>query len=94
MLVKGKSKSYKERFVTSMEIPEDLAFQEALLSVTGSTRLCIENYRSILKYTPCCVLVLTKNGRLLIQGRALEIQSYSNDEMIISGHISEINFQN
>lgn len=89
-----KSGSYKERFVTSMEIPEDLAFQEVLLSVTGNTRLCIENYRSILRYTPCCILVLTKNGKLLIQGKALEIQSYSNDEMIISGHITEIKFQN
>ena len=85
-----KTASFREHVISSMEIPRDLAYRDVLVSLTGSTRLCIENFRSILEYTPSRILVLTKNGRLQISGSSLEMQSYTNDEMLITGHITEI----
>lgn len=85
---------FVERIASSMEIPQDLANRDVLVTATGSTRLCIENYKHIQEYTTTQILVLTKNGRLRIAGSSLEMQSYTNDEMLITGHITEIHFQN
>lgn len=89
-----KTSQIKAQMVSTMEIPRDLAYQEVLLTVTGNTSVCIENYRSILEYTTQKVLLLTKNGRLQITGKCLEIQSYTSDEMLITGHITEVAFLN
>lgn len=87
-----KASHLKEEIVSSMEIPRDLAFKEALVTVTGNNRLCIENYRNILEYKENCILVLSKNGRVRVSGSRLEILYYTNDEMVITGHIREIKF--
>ncbi len=84
----------KEHVISAMEIPRDLAYREALITVTGNTCLCIENYKSIQEYTTSRILVLTKNGRVQVSGSSLEIRSYTNDEMLIAGHITEIVFLN
>ena len=89
-----KTSQIKAQMVSTMEIPRDLAYQEVLLTVTGNTSVCIENYRSILEYTMQKVLLLTKSGRLQITGKCLEIQSHTSDEMLITGHITEIAFLN
>lgn len=89
-----KSAHFKEYLVETMDIPRDLAYREPLVTVTGNTRLCIENYKSILEYTPTKLLLATGPGKLKIHGSGLKIVSYTNDEMRISGHIAEILFIN
>lgn len=87
-----KASHLKEEIVSSMEIPRDLAFQEAMVTVTGNNRLCIENYRNILEYNDSCILILTKNGRIRVCGSHLGILFYTYDEMVITGHIRELQF--
>lgn len=82
----------KEELVSSLEIPRDLAYRDAMVSITGNTSLCIENYKCILEYNRESILVLTKNSRIQITGCQLEITSYTNDEMMIRGHMKEISF--
>lgn len=82
----------KEQMVLAMELPQDLAFHEPVLTVTGDTALCIENYKSLLEYTGEQIIVSTQKGRLLVRGRNLEICFYTGDEMQISGQFQEICF--
>ena len=46
-----KPRKVRENLLTKMEIPEDLAGREPIITIAGSTNAVIENYRSILSYT-------------------------------------------
>jgi sporulation protein YqfC len=76
--------------VHAMEIPEDLAYQEPVITMTGRRSVQIENYRSLVRYARDEVLVHTVHGSVKICGTDLEILDYTADEMHITGKISSI----
>lgn len=84
---------FREGLMHTLEVPDDLASQESLLTVTGSSRLYVENYRSIQFYSQNSIRILTRKGRIRISGKSLKIQYYTSDEMGISGHFQEIIFE-
>lgn len=88
-----RAKQLKESMILSLEIPQDLAFSEPLLTVVGQREICVENYRSILEYTPCRLQILTRRGRLVIEGETLQILYYHREEMKIGGRIRRILFE-
>lgn len=86
-----KKKHYlKENLVTALEVPKDLAYQDAIITVTGMNQAVIENYRSILRYTREEIVLLTLRGKVIICGKRLEIPCYTPEEMTICGSISGI----
>lgn len=85
-----KRKRWKENLVTALEIPRDIAYKDAIVTVTGPGLAVIENYRSILRYTTEEVIVQTLRGRVRICGKRLEIPCYAPDEMQVQGCISGI----
>ncbi len=91
---KERTRRLKSGFVNVLEIPRDLAYKEALVTLTGKKELVIENYKSILLYRPERVLMLTKNGRLEILGKSMEIVYYTSDEMKITGYILNLRWIN
>lgn len=84
---------FREGLMSALEAPKDLALQEPLLTVTGNSGLCIENYKSIQFYSQENIRILTRKGRICICGKALKIQYYTSDEMGISGNFQEIIFE-
>ena len=80
-----KNVRYREKLVTALEVPEDLAYRDAILTVTGKNLAVIENYRGILRYTSDEIIILTVRG-----GKHLEIPCFTRDEMQIRGCISGI----
>lgn len=92
--MKGKKAArWKEGLVESLQIPRDLAFQEAVITLTGETEVLLENYRGILEYTQDHLLVLTRHCRIRIEGKQLEVLYYTNDEMKVSGRITTISYE-
>lgn len=85
-----KTGRWKEQMVSALEIPPDLAYSETIITLTGSMELLIENYKSIFKYTPCEIVVLSLRGRVTICGKNLEILWYTSSAMKIKGTISGI----
>ena len=71
--------SVSERFMTAMELPGDL-----------SCKAPIENYKSILSYTSEKLIVVTCQGRVILQGKNLEIFHYTTWEMEIKGQILSV----
>ena len=63
-----------------------------LLQITGREEVYIENFRGILEYTDCGILILGKQGRILIEGRYLQIPFYTSEEMKITGQIDQIRY--
>ena len=67
----SKKKAIRQRILESAQIPEDLSRGAVLLQITGREEVYIENFRGILEYTDCGILILGKQGRILIEGRYL-----------------------
>lgn len=85
-----KRQHIKKNLVTALEIPMDLAYQDAILTLTGRNQAVIENYRSILYYTREKIVVSTLRGKITICGKRLEIPCYGPEEMLVSGCISGV----
>ena len=45
-----KKHQWKENLAEALELPMDLALKESVFTVTGNSRIRIENYRCILRY--------------------------------------------
>ncbi len=85
-----KAHRWKENLVSIMEVPPDLAYGDAIITINGLNQARIENYRSILCYTPEEIVILTLRGKVAFCGRRLEIPYYTAEEMMIRGRINEI----
>ena len=75
--------SVSERFMTAMELPGDLSCKAPIITITGPSQVQIENYKSILSYTSEKLIVVTCQGRVILQGKNLEIFHYTTWEMEI-----------
>lgn len=92
----GKMKlgKWKEGLVESLELPKDLMYGAVLVSITGQQEILIENYRGILEYTKNHISLQTKTCRLVIRGKDLNINYYTNEEMKITGRIESVFYEN
>ena len=45
-----KRRHWKEQLVTALELPGDLAYRDAIVTVTGQNQAVVENYRCILRF--------------------------------------------
>ena len=82
--------SVSERFMTAMELPGDLSCKAPIITITGPSQVQIENYKSILSYTSEKLIVVTCQGRVILQGKNLEIFHYTTWEMEIKGQILSV----
>ena len=80
-----KRHQWKENLLSALEVPGDLAGKESIITITGKNQAVIENYRSLLRYTKEEISILTFRGKLIIQGKNLEIPWYTAEEMEIHG---------
>lgn len=85
---------WKEELVDTLELPKDLMYGAVLVSITGRQEMLIENYRGILEYNQTCIRLQAKNCRLLVQGKNLHINYYTNEEMKITGIIDSVMYEN
>ena len=83
----------RDNFLTAMQVPSDLACKAPVITITGPVQAVIENYKSILLYTSEKLILLTCRGKVILQGKNLEITSYTFSEMEVHGYISSVFFE-
>ena len=83
----------REQVIEQLELPKDLLLGEAIVTVTGRRELLIENYKGILNYEDSFIKIQAKNCRIVITGRRLSIDYYTNEEMKISGFFEQIQYE-
>ena len=88
------SSEIKQSVVRAFDLPADLAYGSVLVSVTGQNELLIENYRGILEYKDEHIRIQAKDCRILIVGKQLKIEYYTNEEMKIKGFLEQILYEN
>ena len=84
---------WRKSLAESLKLPKDLIFQDAVITLTGDTEILVENYRGILEYSQCHILVQANRSRIRIQGEHLESLYYTNDEMKICGKFSAVSYE-
>lgn len=82
----------KENIVTALNLPKDALLGEVLLSFVGHRAVLIENYRKILLYTDTLIRLQARNSKVEIEGKRLQIEYYTNEEMKITGLIKTVTF--
>ena len=87
------SSEIKQSVVRAFDLPADLAYGSVLVSVTGQNELLIENYRGILEYKDEHIRIQAKDCRILIVGKQLKIEYYTNEEMKITGLIDSVLYE-
>jgi len=84
--------SIKQKVAQISEMPEDVVLGVPLLTIWGNTEISIENYGGIIEYTDTLIRIRTKTGKIIINGKSLHVDYYTNDEMKIHGKIISIEY--
>lgn len=86
-------KSVKENMVETLELPKDLMYGASIVTITGRREVLIENYKGILEYMEEYIKIQTKNAKLTVYGKRLNIEYYTNEDMKVVGFIKSIEFE-
>jgi sporulation protein YqfC len=82
-----------DNLVRAMELPEDVLLGEAVLALTGSRRLVIQNHRGIVSFDEAHVVVRAKKQQIVVDGKALLVVYFARDMLTIEGRIDSIAFR-
>lgn len=74
-------------------MPKDVVLGVPIVTIVGEFEINIENYRGIIEYTDVLIRIKVKNGQIKITGKRLQIEYYTNDDMMITGRIEKIEYQ-
>ena len=85
-------RSKLESISSSLHIPADVIASAPVLMATGKTHITLENYKSIIEYNGNVIRVQTKQCKISIEGKRLNIDYFTNEEMRISGLIETIRY--
>ena len=92
--MKEKTVRHLEQISDTIHLPGDILAGAPILTLVGEKELYLENYKSIIEYTGDMIRIQTKTGRIHIEGKALNINYYTEDTMKITGRIYQINYGN
>ncbi len=82
----------KEQLADLFSLPHDIVCGASNVSIIGSMRVIIENYKGILEYNSDMILLQGKQSKIQITGNRLKVRSYNEEEMVIDGRIDGILF--
>lgn len=75
-----------------LNLPKDITRGAFILTAVGNRELYIENYKGILEYTKNCIRIQGKNTYIKITGNNLKIDHYTEEDMLIKGHILSVEY--
>ncbi len=87
-----RSVNQKELVAETLKLPKDIMVGFSIVTLMGNHEVVIENYKGILEYTDDAIFIQCKNNKLMIEGKKLTIEYYSNEDMKIIGTISTIRY--
>ncbi|MBR4085209.1 MAG: YabP/YqfC family sporulation protein [Lachnospiraceae bacterium] len=76
----------------TLQLPHDILYGEIRITITGNREIWIENYKGLLECNNNTILLQAKNHKLLLEGKALNIDYYTNEDMKISGRILSVKY--
>lgn len=78
---------FMENIAERLELPAEALGSVPKMTLTGNTRLLIENHRGLLGYTEECLEVSGGRLRIRVRGEGLRLRAMDADSLLISGTI-------
>ena len=82
-----------DKIVNILDIPREVTTNTPKIVVTGFDEIFIENYKGILEYEDFFVRINTHIGIININGFNLKLNQMSDDDIVISGKIENLDFE-
>lgn len=82
----------KEQLADLFSLPKDIVCGASNVTIIGSMRVIIENYKGILEYNNEEIILQGKQSKIKICGACLKIRCYNEEEMVIDGRIDGVLF--
>ena len=82
----------REQVAKGLDIPTEVMSNVPVIKLSGNEEISIENFISLVEYTPQKVRLNTRCGLLIIDGVALEAKSMTAERMLIKGTILQVAF--
>lgn len=79
-----------ERLARSLDLPPEVVLDFPKTTLIGNVQALVENHRGLLAYHPHLIRVRTATGELVITGSGLRIASILPRELIVDGHIVQV----
>ena len=89
---KKESATVKEKVAKMLEIPEEVVSDRPKITTVGRKEVFIENYRGIIEFTNEIVRINSNYGIITISGKNMKIREITNEDMIITGDIDNIDY--
>lgn len=77
-----------------LDIPKEVSGPEPKLTLIGFEEIFIENYKGILEYEDFYIKLNTHIGIININGFNMRLKQITNEDIIITGKIENIDFEN
>lgn len=81
-----------EQLAGQMHLPEEILAKSVRIVMEGQSCIRLENYKAILDYSDIQIKLLSNNGKILIEGKKLEIAYCSDIELCITGNIQSFRY--
>jgi len=76
------------------EIPREVISDIPKITVTGFDEILIENFKGILEYEDFFARISTEIGNININGFNLKLNQMTDNDILVSGKIENIDFEN
>ena len=73
--------------------PEDVCCGAMRITMIGRTQIWVENYRSIVEYQECVLMLKGKKDLLTIEGKHLTIEFYTGEDLLLRGLILAVRYE-
>lgn len=89
---KKETDTVKEKVARMLEIPEEIVSDRPKITTVGRKEVFIENYRGIIEFTNEIVRINSNYGIITITGKNMKIREITNEDIIITGDIDNIDY--
>lgn len=90
--LENRKKRVQQGFANALDIPEDALLNLPKITVTGNSRVLIENHKGVIEYTSGKLRIGVSFGEIEITGRDFFLKNILSDELSLQGQIESILF--
>ena len=86
------NKTKTDKLLDSLQLPKDILRGDMRITLTGNREVWIENYKGLLEYTSQSIVLQGKNCKVQFEGKCLNVEYYTNEDMKLTGRIMSIKY--
>ena len=89
---KNKVSVAKEIFLEKLNLPDELVYNYAKITMIENKEILIEGSNNIVDYYDNYIKIQTKNVYIILDGKNLNINEINDNELLISGNITNVGY--